>query len=72
MQVNSVVQILHTRHFKKYLMPHTITLPIATMQKRIFAFMIDDIVVVLLLLSIFYDQLMVIASHMPTILTEGP
>jgi len=70
MQVNNVVQILLTKHFKKYLMSESISLPITTTQKRMFAFVIDDIVVVLLLLSIFYEQLMVIASHLPTVLTE--
>jgi len=70
MQVSNVVQILPTRHSKTYLMPDTSSLPISTTQKRTFAFVIDDILVVLLLLSIFYEQLMVIASHLPTVLTE--
>lgn len=39
------------------------SLPIASVQKRISAFVIDDIMVALFFLIIFYDQLLVIASH---------
>jgi len=45
------------------------TLPIASIQKRIAAFVIDDLVIVLLLLAIFYTQLLEIASHLPTPIT---
>jgi len=45
------------------------TLPIASMQKRVTAFMIDDLVIVLFLLAIFYTQLLEIASHLPTPIT---
>jgi uncharacterized RDD family membrane protein YckC len=50
-------------------MAESISLPIATSQKRIAAFVIDDIMVALFLFVIFYDQLMVIASHLPSVLT---
>ena len=39
------------------------SLPIASLQKRISAFVIDDITIALFFLIIFYDQLLVIASH---------
>ena len=39
------------------------SLPIASVQKRISAFVIDDIMVALFFLIIFYDQLLVIVSH---------
>jgi len=45
------------------------TLPIASIQKRMVAFVIDDLVIVLLLLAIFYTQLLEIASHLPTPIT---
>lgn len=44
-------------------------LPIASNQKRIASFVIDDIVIVVLLLAIFYDQLTQIASHLPEVIT---
>ena len=43
--------------------------PIASTQKRISAFVIDDIVIALLLLAIFYNQLLEIGSHLPTVIT---
>jgi len=49
--------------------PSNPTLPIASIQKRIAAFVIDDLVIVLLLLAIFYTQLLEIASHLPTPIT---
>jgi uncharacterized RDD family membrane protein YckC len=42
---------------------------LASNQKRVASFVIDDIVIVLLLLAIFYDQLMQIASGIPTNVT---
>lgn len=45
------------------------TLSIASTQKRITAFVIDDIVIALLILSIFYGQLLEIASHLPQVMT---
>ena len=44
-------------------MAESTSLPIASVQKRISAFVIDDIMVALFFLIIFYDQLLVIASH---------
>jgi len=44
-------------------MAESTSLPIASVQKRISAFVIDDIIVALFFLIIFYDQLLVIASH---------
>jgi len=41
------------------------TLPIASMQKRISAFVIDDIVISLFFLIIFYDQIMGLFSSLP-------
>ena len=46
------------------------SLPITSTKKRTFAFVIDDIVIALLLFIIFYEQLMTITSHLPTIITE--
>jgi uncharacterized RDD family membrane protein YckC len=46
------------------------TLSIASTQKRITAFIIDDIVIALLILIIFFGQLSEIASHLPSVLTE--
>jgi len=45
-------------------------LPISSIQKRITAFVIDDMIVAVLMLIIFYDQLMQIASHLPHVLTQ--
>ena len=42
---------------------------IASIQKRMSAFVIDDIVIALLLYVIFYDQLLMIGSHLPTVIT---
>ena len=39
------------------------SLPIASIQKRMGAFVIDDLMVALFFLIIFYDQLLAIASH---------
>ena len=47
----------------------TDTLLIASNQKRIAAFVIDDMVIALLILSIFYGQLLEIASHLPQTIT---
>ena len=47
----------------------TDTLSIASNQKRITAFVIDDMVIALLILSIFYGQLLEIASHLPQVIT---
>ena len=47
----------------------TTDFPIASIQKRLTAFVIDDIVVVGLILAIFYTQLMEIASHLPETFT---
>ncbi len=44
-------------------MAESTSLPIASIQKRISAFVIDDIMVALFFLIIFYDQLLAIASH---------
>ena len=44
-------------------MAESTSLPIASVQKRISAFVIDDIMVALFFLIIFYDQLLVIVSH---------
>ncbi len=46
------------------------SLAIANTKKRAFAFVIDDIVIALLLFVIFYEQLMTITGHLPTIITE--
>ncbi len=45
-------------------MAESTSLPIASIQKRISAFVIDDIMVAFFFLIIFYDQLLAIASHM--------
>ena len=47
----------------------TATLPIASNQKRIAAFVIDDMVIALLILIIFFGQLSEIASHLPQVIT---
>jgi len=44
-------------------------LPIASTQKRMFAFVIDDLVIAFLLLVIFYEQLMQVASHLSGTMT---
>ena len=44
-------------------MAEPISLPIASVQKRISAFVIDDLMVALFFLIIFYDQLLAIASQ---------
>ncbi len=44
-------------------MAESTSLPIASVQKRIGAFVIDDLMVALFFLIIFYDQLLAIASH---------
>ena len=44
-------------------MAESTSLPVASVQKRISAFVIDDLMVALFFLIIFYDQLLVIASH---------
>ncbi|TET87931.1 MAG: RDD family protein [Sulfurovum sp.] len=44
-------------------MAESISLPITNVQKRISAFVIDDLMIALFFLIIFYDQLLVIASH---------
>ena len=44
-------------------MAESTPLPIASIQKRITAFVIDDLMVALFFLIIFYDQLLVIVSH---------
>ena len=44
-------------------MSEPISLPIASAQKRISAFVIDDLTIALFFLIIFYDQLLAIASH---------
>ncbi len=45
------------------------SLPIASAQKRISAFVIDDLVVALFILIIFYDQLLAIVSHTSAMVT---
>jgi len=42
---------------------------IASTSKRVWAFVIDDIVMIFFLLAIFYEQLLLIASHLPQELT---
>jgi len=44
-------------------------LAIASIQKRTVAFVIDDVLIALLLLVIFYNQLVEIVSHLPSIIT---
>lgn len=46
------------------------SLPIASTKKRTFAFVIDDIIIAILLFVIFYEQLMTIGSHLPTVITQ--
>jgi len=50
-------------------MNQTANLPIASMKKRIFAFVIDDLLIAMLVLLIFSNQLYGIASHLPTVVT---
>ena len=50
-------------------MTESIPYSISSTQKRISAFVIDDMVIALLLLIIFYNQLLEIASHLPTVIT---
>lgn len=50
-------------------MSESTVLPIASIQKRITAFVIDDMIVAVLILIIFYEQLVQIASQLPTLLT---
>ena len=45
------------------------TLPIASRIRRIFSFIIDDLVIMFLLIAIFYEPLMAIVSHIPAVLT---
>ena len=45
------------------------TLPIASTKKRTLSFIIDDLVILMLIIAIFYEQLVLIASHAPTVLT---
>ncbi len=47
----------------------TTSLSLTTPRRRVGAFVIDDMVVALLLFAIFYDQIMVMASHLPVVLT---
>lgn len=47
-----------------------VDVPIASMQKRVTSFVIDDLVIALFILFIFYGQLMEIASHFPTVITK--
>lgn len=42
---------------------------IASTSKRVWAFVIDDMVMIFLLLVIFYDQLALIISHLPEVIT---
>jgi len=49
-------------------MSESTVLPIASIQKRITAFVIDDMIVAVLILIIFYEQLVQIASQLPTVL----
>ena len=50
-------------------MAESTSLPITSVQKRISAFVIDDIMVALFFLIIFYDQLLVIASQASGMIT---
>lgn len=50
-------------------MSESTVLPIASIQKRITSFIIDDMIVAVLILIIFYEQLVQIASQLPTVLT---
>lgn len=51
-------------------MSESTVLPIASLQKRITAFVIDDMIVAVLIFIIFYEQLVQIASQLPTVLTS--
>ncbi len=64
MQVNSVVAILPIRHFRLFMTQteENHSLEIASMQKRIAAFAIDDIVISLFFMIIFYDQITALIS----------
>jgi uncharacterized RDD family membrane protein YckC len=44
-------------------------LNIASTKRRTISFVIDDLVIMVLLLVIFYEQLMTIATHVPTVIT---
>jgi len=51
-------------------MNESTTLPIASTKKRLAAFVIDDFTIALLLLVIFYDQLVSIVSSLPSVITS--
>ncbi len=69
MQGNNVELILPTRYCRKHSMSYSTSLHIASTKKRVYAFVIDDFVIAILLLIIFYEQLLIIASHLPTVIT---
>ena len=50
-------------------MAESTSLPIASAQKRISAFVIDDLMVALFILIIFYDQLLSMVSHTSGVIT---
>jgi uncharacterized RDD family membrane protein YckC len=50
-------------------MAESTSLPIASVQKRIGAFIIDDLIVALFFLIIFYDQLLGMVSHTSAVIT---
>ena len=50
-------------------MAESTSLPIASVQKRIGAFVIDDLMVALFILIIFYDQLLAMVSHTSAVIT---
>ncbi len=50
-------------------MSESTSLPIASVQKRIGAFVIDDLMVALFILIIFYDQLLAMVSHTSAVIT---
>ncbi len=50
-------------------MAESTSLPIASAQKRITAFVIDDLIVALFILIIFYDQLLAMVSHTSGVIT---
>ncbi len=50
-------------------MAESTSLPIASAQKRITAFVIDDLIVALFILIIFYDQLLTMVSHTSGVIT---
>ncbi len=66
MRASNVVQILLTRHCRTTMQEpieeESNVLPIASMQKRITAFVVDDIVISLFFMIIFYDQIMGLLS----------